>query len=174
MYCWPSSEPPRHFPVGANQMNERTQDPFDLDRFVVTQRNDYAIALQELQSGRKRSHWIWYIFPQVAGLGSSAMAERYAIRSRAEAVAYWAHPILGRRLGECAQALLDVEGRSASEIMGYPDDLKLRSSMTLFAAVAGPDSPFQKVLNRYFSGVGDPRTLGYLAGQDRSDRADGF
>jgi uncharacterized protein (DUF1810 family) len=137
-------------------------DNFGLDRFVTAQRGSYDRALAELRSGKKRSHWIWYVFPQVAGLGSSSMANRYAIQSRREGAAYLAHPILGPRLIQCAEALLQLDGKTAEEVMGHPDDLKLRSSMTLFAALSAADSPFQKVLNQYFSGIGDVRTTEYL------------
>jgi uncharacterized protein (DUF1810 family) len=138
-------------------------DPFQLERFVAAQRDSYATALAELKRGAKQSHWMWFIFPQVAGLGRSAMAERFAIRSRDEAKAYLEHPILGPRLLECAKALLTVMGKTAEEVMGHPDDLKLRSSMTLFAAVSPPDSPFHAVLDRYFEGERDERTTRYLA-----------
>jgi uncharacterized protein (DUF1810 family) len=144
-------------------MTESRDDPHNLERFVSAQRGSYDVALKELQNGQKRSHWMWFVFPQVAGLGSSAMADRYAIRSRREAAAYLAHPILGPRLIECANALLQLKGRTAEEVMGYPDDLKLRSSMTLFAAMSPPDSAFQKVLEIYFAGVPDNRTTAYLA-----------
>src|SRR4051794_16808187 len=110
-------------------------DPHDLGRFVSAQADDYGQALAEVRAGRKRSHWMWYIFPQVEGLGSSPMSRRYSIRSLDEARAYLDHPVLGRRLIECAEAALGVEGRSASEIFGSPDDMKLRSSATLFASV---------------------------------------
>ena len=141
-------------------------DPFDLERFVAAQQSSYGVALQELRNGAKRSHWIWFIFPQVAGLGSSLMANRYSIRSRREAAAYLAHPVLGPRLLECANALLQLEDKTAEEVMGRPDDLKLRSSMTLFAALAGHGSPFQKVLDRYFAGVADARTTDYLTANE--------
>lgn len=141
-------------------------DPFNLERFVAAQDGSYEVALQELRSGAKRSHWIWFIFPQVAGLGSSMMADRYAIKSRREAEAFLAHPLLGTRLIACTEALLQLKTGAAREVMGYPDDLKLRSSMTLFAAVAGRDSPFQKVIDRYFEGCPDPRTTDYLAAHD--------
>jgi uncharacterized protein (DUF1810 family) len=131
-------------------------------RFVTAQQANYRDAIAELRGGRKRSHWMWYVFPQVAGLGSSAMAKRYAIKSRAEAEAYLAHPLLGPRLAECAEALLQVEGRTAEEIMGYPDWLKLQSSMTLFAALSPPDSPCAKVLERYYDGSTDPHTIEFL------------
>jgi uncharacterized protein (DUF1810 family) len=144
-------------------VSQSENDPFDLERFVTAQRGVYDDALQELREGEKRSHWIWFIFPQVAGLGSSPMAERYAIQSAREAQAYLAHPVLGPRVVECAQALLNVAGKSATEIVGRPDDVKLRSSMTLFAAVSDPGSPFHAVLDRYFSGESDGRTVDYLA-----------
>ncbi len=147
-------------------MTEDIEDPYALERFVSAQRGFYDAALSELRNGQKRSHWMWFVFPQVAGLGSSAMAERYAIRSRSEAIAYLAHPILGPRLVDCANALLQLKGRTAEEIMGYPDDLKLLSSMTLFAAVSPSDSPFQKVLDIYFAGVPDNRTAAYLVAHE--------
>jgi uncharacterized protein (DUF1810 family) len=137
-------------------------DPYLLDRFVEAQRGTYEIALKELQNGAKRSHWMWFIFPQVAGLGSSSMAVRYAIKSREEAEGYLAHPVLGPRLAKCVEALLQIRGKSAREVMGDPDDLKLRSSMTLFAAISPAGSPFHAVLNRYFSEL-DPRTIKFLA-----------
>jgi uncharacterized protein (DUF1810 family) len=139
-----------------------THDTFDLTRFVAAQEGVYERAVRELKSGWKLTHWMWFVFPQVTGLGTSAMARKYAIGSRAEAAAYLAHPVLGARLVECAEALLAVTGRTAHEIMGSPDDAKLRSSMTLFAAIAGPRSPFQAVLDRYYSGEADERTLGWL------------
>jgi len=139
-----------------------TGDPYDLNRFVEAQEADYAAALGEIQSGRKRSHWMWYIFPQFAGLGFSPTSRFYAIRSRAEAAAYLAHPVLGARLAECTEAVLAVEGRTAREIFGSPDDLKLRSCATLFAAVSPPGSPFHRLLARYFDGEPDPRTIALL------------
>ena len=113
-------------------------DPFDLDRFVQAQAQVYAGALAELRRGRKTSHWMWFVFPQLSGLGASAMARRYAIGSLAEARAYLTHPLLGARLQACARALTELKGRSALEVFGSPDDLKLRSSLTLFEA-ADPD-----------------------------------
>ncbi|MFT3830738.1 MAG: DUF1810 domain-containing protein [Opitutaceae bacterium] len=127
-------------------------DPFDLQRFLDAQAAVYAAALGELRAGRKHTHWMWFIFPQVAGLGASPMAQFYAIRSRAEAAAYLAHPVLGLRLRGCAAALLAIDRRSAMEIMGTPDDVKLRSSMTLFAALDGAGNPFATVLAKYFGG----------------------
>jgi uncharacterized protein (DUF1810 family) len=142
-----------------------SEDVHALSRFIEAQQDTYAAALAELKAGRKRTHWMWFIFPQVAGLGSSSMAQRYAIGSRAEAEAFLAHPILGRRLLECAEALLTVEQRSAEQIMGYPDVLKLQSSMTLFAAIAGAASPFERVLAKFYDRKRDPRTLAFLAGR---------
>jgi uncharacterized protein (DUF1810 family) len=134
-------------------------DPYDLDRFVRAQERDYAQAMSEIRSGRKLSHWMWYVFPQFEGLGFSATSRRYSIKSVAEAAAYLRHPILGPRLLESARATLDVENRSASEIFGAPDDMKLRSCATLFASVAPPGSVFQQLLDRCFGGEPDPETL---------------
>lgn len=141
-------------------MNER--DPFNLQRFLTAQEEDFECALSELERGRKQSHWIWYIFPQVAGLGHSSMAQEYAIRSRDEAVAYLDHSILGTRLQKCCEALLKHQGKKVQEIMGFPDNLKLHSSMTLFAMISKPDSVFQKVLNAFYSGEMDERTVAFL------------
>lgn len=143
-------------------MPELIPDPFDLQRFVTAQESNFDDAMAELASGRKRSHWMWYIFPQVAGLGSSSMAQRYAIRSKAEAIAYLAHPLLGPRLVQGAETLLAVQGRTALQIMGEPDDVKLRSSMTLAAQFSPPGSVFQRVLDRYFAGAADEKTLGII------------
>jgi len=133
-------------------------DQHDLQRFVDAQRDSYHRALSELRSGEKRSHWMWYVFPQLAGLGTSQMAQRYAIRGRDEAVAYLEHPVLSPRLRECAGALLQLPETSATDIMGSPDDLKLRSSATLFAAVSEADSIFEQLLHRFFGGEPDART----------------
>jgi uncharacterized protein (DUF1810 family) len=137
-------------------------DPFDLARFVDAQAGSYDDALAEIRTGNKRSHWMWYVFPQCAGLGVSATSKRYAIRSVAEARAYLAHPVLGPRLTKCAAALLDIEGRSATAIFGSPDDMKLRSCATLFAAVSPPDSVFARLLGKYFGGERDERTIRLL------------
>ncbi|KAA6182585.1 DUF1810 domain-containing protein [Thiohalocapsa marina] len=137
-------------------------DPHDLDRFVRAQEHDSERVLAEIRNGRKRSHWMCYIFPQLDGLGFSAMARRYAIRSRAEAEAYLAHPVLGPRLLTCAEAVLAVEGKSAQEIFGSPDDLKLRSCATLFAQVSPGGSVFHRLLEAYFGGKADDRTLALL------------
>jgi uncharacterized protein (DUF1810 family) len=144
-------------------------DPFDLNRFVRAQEHDYARALAEVRGGRKRSHWIWYIFPQLDGLGYSATSRRYAIKSLAEAKAYLAHPVLGPRLLEIAEAALAVVGRTAQEIFGAPDDLKLRSCATLFAQVSPPGSVFHRLLDRYFDGKPDEATLRLLEEADESE-----
>jgi uncharacterized protein (DUF1810 family) len=137
------------------------RDAHDLQRFVTAQDKVYGLALSEIHAGRKRSHWMWFVFPQLAGLGSSATADQYAIRSLAEARAYLEHPVLGPRLLECVQAANAVRDRSALDIFGYPDELKFRSSLTLFllAAAGEAKAPFHKALDRYFEGRGDPLTL---------------
>lgn len=137
-------------------------DPFNLARFLHAQEADYATALAEIESGRKRSHWMWYIFPQLAGLGSSATAEFYAIQSLDEAREYLAHPILGSRLRECAEVAIRIEGKSAAEIFGTIDAMKLRSSATLFALVAESGSVFERMLAKFYNGERDPRTLELL------------
>ena len=134
-------------------------DPFVLNSFMAAQEEDFEPALAEIRRGRKRSHWMWYVFPQFAGLGHSPTARYYAIKSLEEARAYLAHPVLGRRLVECAEAVLAVEGRSAMDIFGSPDDMKLRSSATLFAAASPPGSVFERVLAKYYSGEPDDQTL---------------
>jgi len=138
------------------------EDPHNLQRFVAAQEQDYDQALAEIRSGRKRSHWMWYVFPQFAGLGMSATSQHYAIQSVAEAEAYLAHPVLGPRLVECAEAVLAIEGRSALEILGSPDDMKLRSCATLFAHVSPGGSAFHRVLDQYFHGEPDARTLSLI------------
>ncbi len=137
-------------------------DPFDLNRFLAAQESVYETALGELRGGRKRSHWMWFVFPQIHGLGSSATTIRFSIKSRAEALQYLKHPLLGERLRQCAEAVLAVGGRSASDIFGHPDDLKLKSSMTLFSSVAEPGSVFSRILAQYFKGERDSRTLRLL------------
>jgi len=138
----------------------------DLSRFLFAQEDVYDMALSELRRGRKETHWMWFIFPQIAGLGHSAMARRYAIRDIEEARAYLEHPVLGPRLVDCCQALLSLQGKTASQIFGDPDDLKLRSSMTLFALAGGPGSLFEEVLARYFGGGKDRLTLELLGLED--------
>lgn len=140
-------------------------DPHWLVRFVEAQESTYAQALSEIRGGHKQSHWMWFVFPQFAGLGPSAASVYYAIGSLEEADAYLRHPILGPRLLECAEAVLAVEGKSAADIFGSPDDLKLRSSATLFARVSPPGSVFERILSRYYDGEPDPMTLGLLAGR---------
>jgi uncharacterized protein (DUF1810 family) len=147
--------------AGVNE-SDAAGDPHDLNRFVQAQEDDYEQALAEIRSGRKRSHWMWYVFPQIDGLGFSATSRRYAIKSLAEAKAYLAHPVLGPRLTECAEAALGVEGRSAHEIFGSPDDMKLRSCATLFACVAPAGSVFDRLLAKYFQGERDGKTLRLL------------
>jgi uncharacterized protein (DUF1810 family) len=137
-------------------------DAFNLARFLAAQDPIYADALNEIREGHKQSHWMWFVFPQVIGLGTSPMARHYAIRSVAEARAYLAHPTLGHRLRGCAESLLRIRGKSASEIFGYPDDHKLRSSVTLFASIAEKGSVFEEVLERYFGRKPDPLTIQFI------------
>ena len=139
-----------------------TGDPHDLRRFVEAQEDDYQRALAEIRSGRKRSHWMWYIFPQLDGLGFSSTSRQYSIKSRSEAEAYLSHHVLGPRLVECAEAALRVEGRSALEIFGSPDNVKLRSCATLFACMSPAGSVFHRLLDKYFQGRCDDLTLGLL------------
>jgi uncharacterized protein (DUF1810 family) len=134
-------------------------DPFDLQRFVDAQAGVYHTVVEELRTGRKRSHWIWFIFPQIAGLGSSPMAERYAISSLREAAAYLRHDVLGLRLHECTQLVNRIKGRSIGDIFGSPDDLKVRSSMTLFARATDDNADFVELLDKYYNGEEDPLTL---------------
>jgi len=140
--------------------------PFDLERFVQAQNPVYRDVREELVRGRKQSHWMWFVFPQIAGLGFSAMSQRYAIASRAEAMAYLAHPVLGPRLIECTRLVLAVEGRTINAILGAPDDAKFHSAMTLFGAVSD-DPIFGEALARYFAGERDGATLDILAALDR-------
>jgi len=134
-------------------------DPFDLNRFENAQAPFYGQALAEIRAGRKTSHWMWFIFPQIKGLGSSTMSRHFAISGLAEAGAYLGHPVLGRRLVECAEAALDVGERSAHDIFGSPDDMKLQSSATLFARVSPQGSVFHRLLEQFFGGQPDGRTL---------------
>lgn len=142
-------------------------DPFDLERFVAAQDAVIGRVFKELEQGRKTSHWMWFVFPQIAGLGSSAMAQRYAIASMEEARAYLAHPLLGARLRRCVHLLIDLKGRSAHAIFGSPDDRKLHSSLTLFAQAAPGDSLYAQALDRFFEGRQDPATLALLQAQAR-------
>lgn len=138
-------------------------DPFDLQRFVLAQDTVIDSVREELRAGRKRSHWMWFVFPQIAGLGRSAMAQRYALASLDEARAYLAHPILGPSLRECSELVLAVEGRTINEILGAPDDLKFWSSMTLFLAADPSQEVFRACLRKYFAGQPDPGTLSRIS-----------
>ncbi|WP_121823267.1 DUF1810 domain-containing protein [Halostella salina] len=137
-------------------------DPYDLQRFVEAQDPVIEQVKEELRSGRKRTHWMWFVFPQVAGLGNSQMAQRYAISSRDEAEAYLSHSTLGRRLYDCTEIVNGIEARSANDIFGHPDDLKFQSSMTLFEAVADDPDPFRTALDRYYNGEVDQKTLEFI------------
>ena len=137
-------------------------DRFNLERFVDAQAPVYEQVRRELKAGRKESHWMWFIFPQIKGLGQSAMSIRFAIASLDEAKAYLAHPVLGPRLRECATLALDVEGRTSRDIFGSIDEMKFRSSMTLFARAAPDEEVFQRCLHKYFAGAPDPVTLARL------------
>ena len=137
-------------------------DPFNLRRFTSAQHGVYGRALAELKKGEKRSHWMWFIFPQIDGLGCSTTTKHYAIKSVEEARQYLNHPVLGPRLVECVEAVLAIEGRTASEIFAPPDDMKLRSSMTLFASVAEAPAVFNRILEKYFDGGPDTKTLQVL------------
>ena len=137
-------------------------DAYDLQRFVAAQDEVYTTVLGELRAGEKRGHWMWYIFPQIAGLGQSAMAKKYAITSQDEAKAYLGHPVLGPRLRECTEIVLNLDGRSAEQIFHYPDNLKFRSSMTLFSEAAAENSIFHEALGKYFEGRPDQSTLDVL------------
>ena len=136
--------------------------PYNLQRFLDAQQDVYQTVIQELRAGRKRTHWIWFIFPQVTGLGVSATARFYAIQDSDEAQAYLAHPVLGNRLVECTNIVLSVEGKSALDIFGGIDAMKFRSSMTLFAAIADSDPVFQQAIDKYFAGDADAKTLEIL------------
>ena len=136
--------------------------PFDLQRFVDAQDRVYDGVLAELRAGAKRSHWIWFVFPQLSGLGRSSTAELFGIESLAEARAYLAHPVLGPRLRECARLAVSIEGRSADQIFGWPDNLKVRSSMTLFARATDDNADFLAVLDKFYGGQQDPLTLELL------------
>src|SRR3954449_188199 len=139
--------------------SRRMNDPHDLQRFVRAQDTNFESARDELRRGRKTNHWMWYVFPQIEGLGHSAMSQTFAINSKAEALAYLAHPVLGARLTECTNIVNALEGRSASQIFGSPDDMKFRSSMTLFHGVSPETDMFKEALVKYFGGKADPRTL---------------
>ena len=141
---------------------ENSADPFQLQRFIAAQEGVYEQALLELRNGHKRSHWMWFIFPQIDGLAFSATAKYYAIQSLDEAKAYLKHNILGQNLSECTRTVCVIEGRSAHDIFGSPDDLKLKSCMTLFEFVDGPESVFGQVLDKLYAGERDQKTLQLL------------
>ncbi|MBU1358423.1 MAG: DUF1810 domain-containing protein [Gammaproteobacteria bacterium] len=142
----------------------------DLDRFVTAQAPVLEAVRRELAAGRKTSHWMWFVFPQLRGLGRSETARFYGIEDAAEALAYWRHPVLGQRLRECTLQLLDIDGRSAHEVFGSPDDLKLRSCMTLFDAVAPEEKAFAQVLERFYGGERDGATLALLGAAEGRDQ----
>jgi uncharacterized protein (DUF1810 family) len=156
----------------AGAIDHDAADPFDLSRFLAAQEGVYESALQELRAGRKRSHWMWFIFPQIDGLGTSATARRYAIRGLVEARAYLAHPVLGARVAECTRTVNGLQGRTALQIFGTPDHLKFRSSMTLFELAAGARSGFSVALDKYCSGKRDPETLRLLRTPDTTGKPD--
>lgn len=139
-----------------------SDDPFDLQRFVDAQAPVYERVRAELKNGRKQSHWMWFVFPQLAGLGHSSMARTYALTSLDEARAYWQHPVLGPRLRVCTELVNQVQGRSIRDILGSPDDLKFHSCMTLFARASEDEPLFHEALSRYYQGALDARTLSLL------------
>ena len=148
-------------------MTREAGDPFDLARFLSAQARDYGIALAELRAGEKRSHWMWYVFPQLRGLGHSSTAIAYGITGLDEARAYLAHPVLGERLRECVRALLALRTAHAEEVLGHVDAMKLRSCLTLFGAAAPGEPLFSRALAKYFHDEADERTLGLLQGAAR-------
>jgi uncharacterized protein (DUF1810 family) len=147
----------------GNSVSSNSGDPFELLRFVAAQHGVYDTVVDELRTGRKGSHWIWFIFPQLRGLGRSPTAMRFGIASLDEARAYVAHPVLGPRLRECARLVARIDGRSADEIFGWPDNLKVRSSMTLFARATDDNEEFRAVLDRFYDGEDDPATVELLS-----------
>jgi uncharacterized protein (DUF1810 family) len=147
----------------GNSVSSNSGDPFELLRFVAAQHGVYDTVVDELRTGRKRSHWIWFIFPQLRGLGRSPTAMRFGIASLDKARAYVAHPVLGPRLRECARLVARIDGRSADEIFGWPDNLKVRSSMTLFARATDDNEEFRAVLDRFYDGEDDPATVELLS-----------
>lgn len=151
-------------------MSKSQADPYDLNRFVQAQEGSYRQALSELQRGRKQSHWMWYVFPQLDGLGSSPTAKFYSIKSEDEARAYVEHPVLGPRLLECTESLLAIDEKSATDILGSPDDLKLKSCATLFAHVSARGSVFERILDKFYAGERDAATLRLLRSEERFSR----
>lgn len=146
----------------STELRDGSADPFELSRFVAAQQDSYERALSEITNGRKRSHWMWYIYPQLRGLGRSSTAQMYGITGVDEAQAYLQHELLGPRLIAVCEAALSVEGRTATEIFGKPDDMKLRSCATLFAHISTTDSVFHKIIDKYFDGHADPQTVQLL------------
>jgi len=146
----------------GNQSPFMDDDPYNLQRFVTAQAPVFAEVCEELRAGRKRGHWMWFVFPQIKGLGHSALAVKYALSSREEAQAYAAHPLLGPRVRECTRLVTAVEGLSIEQIFGYPDFLKFRSSLTLFAQVTSDNQVFLAALQKYFAGEFDELTLARL------------
>lgn len=144
------------------EKTNKTTDPYNFNRFIQAQERDYIRALSEVNNGRKKSHWMWYIFPQFEGLSSSTTSKRYSIKSIAEAKAYLNHPILGTRLKECAKAVLCVENRSAQDIFDSPDDMKLKLCATLFAYISPSGSVFEQLLDKYYQGERDAKTIHLL------------
>lgn len=140
-------------------------DPYNLQRFIDAQQPVYGQVCDELRRGAKLTHWMWFIFPQLEGLGRSSMAQRYAIASRGEAEAYLQHPMLGARLRECTQLVNDIEGKSIEQIFGAPDDLKFHSSITLFAWLGNDSAVFNAAVQKYFGGRLDRNTLERLMGE---------
>ncbi len=138
------------------------KDPYNLNRFISAQDKIYETVIKELKNGKKQTHWMWYIFPQIDGLGTSATSKYYGIKSIEEAQQYLNHPVLGKRLLECAEIVITLEGKSIAEIFGFPDNLKLKSSITLFAYIAKPDSIFARIIDKYFEGEKDVKTLDIL------------
>ena len=167
MHQWREVAHPGHSALYSHMCHrshmDSAADPFDLERFVDAQEPVYADVVDELRAGRKRRHWMWFVFPQLRGLGGSAMADRYGISSLPEARAYLRHELLGPRLRECARLVERVQGRSVGQIFGSPDDLKLCSSMTLFAHATDDNADFLAVLQKYYDGRQDPVTLARLA-----------
>ena len=156
--------------MNDSSKSRSTDDRYNLSRFLQAQEGDYTRAFAEINGGQKRTHWMWYIFPQLDGLAFSATARQYSIKSIEEAKAYLAHPVLGTRLVECAEAVVRVEGKSVEEIFGSPDDLKLRSCATLFACVSPPDSVFERLIGKYYGGERDGRTLQLLGINPNSEQ----
>lgn len=152
--------------TNVGESNE-VSDPHDLNRFLQAQEKDYEKALAEIKNGRKSSHWMWYIFPQIEGIGFSLTSRQYSLKSLAEAKAYLQHPVLGLRLKDCIEVLLYIEGRSAYDIFGSPDNKKLKSCATLFAIISPDDSVFEQLINKYFHGMQDENTLKLLGDNDK-------